>query len=155
MGEYRIRIDWVCKRFTGPRKLTRKYAYTRGITKGTLWKEGSRRKQTHTALKLFVGVEMTEALTPLMQAWWSRLAWTRAFGAHHAPTQMTSLLPSWIASALGVFRCCALGSTGRNEACLAGPGGFSRTLLVGSCECRGQTAFSEMVFSETVLLYWG
>lgn len=48
MGECRIRIDWVCRHFTSPRKLTCKYAYTNGIRKATLWKEGSRRKQTHS-----------------------------------------------------------------------------------------------------------
>lgn len=157
MGECRIRDDWACKHFRNPRKLTCKHAYiTKGIAKGTLWKRGNRRKQTHSLkLNLSVGGEMTEALTPLMQAWWTRHACTCAFRVPHTPTQMTSLLLSWIASALGIFRCCALGRTGRNEAYLAGPVGFSRTEQVGSCECRTQTAFSEMIFSETVLFYWG
>lgn len=62
MGECRTRDDWVYKHFTNPRKLTCKHAYvTQGITKGTLWKGGNRRKQTHSLkLNLFVGREMTE-----------------------------------------------------------------------------------------------
>jgi hypothetical protein len=56
-------------------------------------KEGTR-KSRHSSLKLnlFVGGKMTEALTPLMQAWWTRRACTCAFMAHHRPTQMTSML---------------------------------------------------------------
>lgn len=73
---------------------------------------------------------MTEALTPLMQAWWTRRACTCAFRAHHTPNRNDQYVAVQDASALGVFRCCGLGRTGRNEAYLAGPVGFSRTELV-------------------------
>lgn len=121
MRESIIRDDWVCKHYHESQKaylqacLCNKRNNKSNSVQRREQEEADTQlsiksfKQTHSLkLNLFAGGEMTGALTPLMQAWWARQAYTCAFRAHQTPPQMTSLWPSWIASALGVFSCCVL-----------------------------------------------